>query len=42
MSLTGLLGSWQFWVAVVLVTFVAHFVMSYLMPMLSGGGGGGS
>lgn len=38
MTLTGLLGSWQFWVAVILVGVGTHLVMNVLLPKLSGGG----
>lgn len=37
MTLSGLLSSWQFWVAVVLVGVVTHLVMSYVMPKMKGG-----
>lgn len=32
------LGSWQFWVAVIVVTMVAHFLIGMILPKLSGGG----
>jgi hypothetical protein len=34
------LGNWKFWLAVVVVTFVAHWAMMTLMPKLSGGSKG--
>lgn len=40
----SMLGSWQFWLAVVIVTTVTHFVLGLILPKLSGatsGGGGG-
>jgi hypothetical protein len=33
------IGSWQFWLSVILVTFIAHWAMTTLMPKMSGGGG---
>jgi len=32
------IGSWQFWVSVVLVTFVAHWAFTRFMPSMGGGG----
>jgi len=38
MTLSGMLGSWQFWLAIVIVVAVSHFVMGFILPKLSGGG----
>lgn len=38
MSVMGYLGSWQFWVAVVLVGVGVHLIMNVLVPKLMGGG----
>lgn len=37
MTLTGLLSSWQFWVAVLLVGAITHLVMTFIIPKLKGG-----
>jgi hypothetical protein len=34
------LGNWKFWLAVIVVTFIAHWAMGMLLPKLSGGSGG--
>jgi hypothetical protein len=36
--MAAMLGNWQFWAAVIVVVAVAHFVMGFIMPKLSGGG----
>lgn len=40
MSLMSMIGSWQFWVAVAVVTTLTHLILGYVMPKLSGGGSG--
>jgi len=31
------IGNWKFWFAVVVVVFISHFVMSAVIPKLTGG-----
>jgi hypothetical protein len=35
-----MLGDWKFWAAVIVVVAVAHLIMGFVVPKLSGGGGG--